>query len=90
VARVHVFISGKVQGVYFRDYTRREAEKLGIVGWVRNLPDGRVEAVFEGQEEQLQKMLSWCRQGSPRSIVDEVEVIRETREENFKDFRITG
>ncbi|RLF60052.1 MAG: acylphosphatase, partial [Thermoplasmata archaeon] len=51
-SRVHVYISGKVQGVFFREYTRRKAKNLGIKGWVRNLPDGRVEAIFEGEKEK--------------------------------------
>lgn len=90
MAQAHVYISGRVQGVYFREFTRQEAEKLGIKGWVRNLPDGRVEAVFEGSDEALEKMIAWCRQGSPRSRVDNVEVTRELGEENFTVFRITG
>lgn len=90
--RVHVFISGRVQGVFFRDYTRREAEKLGLRGWVRNLPDGRVEAVFDGPEDSLEKMIAWCRQGSPRARVDNVEVLPEPESggESFTGFRITG
>lgn len=90
MAQAHVYISGRVQGVYFREFTRQEAEKLGIKGWVRNLPDGCVEAVFEGSDEALEKMIAWCRQGSPRSRVDNVEVTRESGEENFTVFRITG
>lgn len=86
----HVFISGRVQGVYFREYTRREAEKLGIKGWVRNLPDGRVEAVFEGPDDVLEKMISWCHRGSPSASVTQVEVLDEKAEQHFQDFRITG
>ncbi|WP_449240547.1 acylphosphatase [Desulfoscipio gibsoniae] len=87
----HVFISGRVQGVYYRDYTRREAEKLGIKGWVRNLPDGRVEAVFEGPEDAVENMVAWCYQGSPRSEVIKVEVAKSNPQlkENFIDFKIT-
>lgn len=90
MARKHVFISGRVQGVYFREYTRREAERLGVKGWVRNLPDGRVEAVFEGPDDVLDKIISWCHQGSPGASVTKVEVIDEATEQQFNDFRITG
>ncbi|KJS11232.1 MAG: acylphosphatase [Peptococcaceae bacterium BRH_c8a] len=90
MARVHVFISGRVQGVYFRDFTRQEAEKLNIKGWVRNLNDGRVEAVFEGPQENLSTMLDWCHKGSPSSRVDNVEILWETHEEQYNKFSITG
>jgi acylphosphatase len=86
--RVRVLISGKVQGVYFRAYTKEEANKLGIKGWVRNLPDGRVEAVFEGEDEAVEKMIKWCYQGSPLSKVSKVEVIEEPYKGEFQDFAI--
>jgi len=59
--RVHVIISGRVQGVFFRMETQRAARRLGVVGWVRNLPDGTVEAVLEGSRSQVDAMLDWCR-----------------------------
>ena len=68
-----VKISGQVQGVWFRASTRDEAIRLGLTGWVRNLPDGRVEAVFEGPEEKLNQMLAWCWQGPPGAKVARVE-----------------
>ena len=71
--RIHVFISGLVQGVFFRAHTRRKAFELGLSGWVRNLADGRVEAVFEGPKEQVEEMVSWCHQGPPASQVEKVE-----------------
>ncbi len=86
--RVHVYISGRVQGVYFRAYTKEEAERLGVKGWVRNLPDGRVEAVFEGDEEAVEAMVRWCHVGSPYSKVTGVEVIEEPYTGEFKDFSI--
>lgn len=86
--RVRVLISGKVQGVFFRAYTEEEANRLGIKGWVRNLPDGRVEAVFEGEDEAVDKMIAWCHRGSPHSRVTHVEVIEEPYTGEFKDFRI--
>lgn len=88
LVRRHVFISGKVQGVYFRVYTRDEATRLGLTGWVRNRRDGRVEAVFEGEESAVEEMLSRCRKGPPASRVDKVEVIEEPYAGEFKDFTI--
>lgn len=63
VVRAHVFVEGRVQGVSFRHYTAQEAEKLGVSGWVRNLPDGRVEAVYEGPRPAVEEMLAWTRHG---------------------------
>jgi acylphosphatase len=74
--RLEVRITGRVQGVWFRASTREEARRLALDGWVRNLPDGRVEAVFEGEEAALEGMLAWCRTGPPGARVDEVEAVR--------------
>ena len=86
--RVHVWVTGRVQGVFFRDYTRSEAVKLGLHGWVMNLPDGRVEAVFEGDADKVELMLAWCRKGSPLSRVDGLEVAEETGRGEFHRFEI--
>lgn len=67
VARTHVLVSGKVQGVFYRDTTKKEADRRGVRGWVRNLKDGRVEAVFEGPDATVEEMVAWCRIGSPLS-----------------------
>lgn len=72
--RVHVFISGRVQGVFFRAFTKEKADELGLAGWVQNLPDGRVEAIFEGEPGQVERMVAWCRQGPPAGRVEQVEV----------------
>lgn len=72
--RAHVFVSGKVQGVYYRASTRDAAEEHGVSGWVRNLDDGRVEAVFEGEQGAVDDMVDWCHDGSDRAQVDDVEV----------------
>ena len=72
--RAHLFITGRVQGVFFRACTREEAQKRKLTGWVRNLYDGRVEAVFEGQEEAVQSMISWCHSGPPHAVVNDVSV----------------
>ncbi|PSQ15687.1 acylphosphatase [Halobacteriales archaeon QS_8_69_26] len=72
--QAHVFVSGKVQGVYFRATTRDTASEKGVDGWVRNLRDGRVEAVFEGPEDDVAAMVEFCHEGSPAARVDDVEV----------------
>ena len=73
-ARAHVLVSGYVQGVGFRYATRGRASSLGLAGWVRNRPDGRVEAVFEGGSEQVESMVRWCGRGPAGADVDDVEV----------------
>lgn len=85
--RAHVFVSGRVQGVYYRATTREEAEKRDIDGWVRNLDDGRVEAVFEGPSQTVESMVEWCRTGSPRADVSDVTV-EHTEPEDETGFRI--
>jgi acylphosphatase len=72
-----VWVRGVVQGVFFRESARREAERLGLRGWVRNLPDGRVEAVFEGPAADVETAVAWCRHGPPAARVDHVEAIEE-------------
>ena len=74
VVRAHVVIRGRVQGVFFRDSTRSEAEARGIAGWVRNRDDGAVEAVFEGPREAVDALIEWCRDGPSRADVDDMEV----------------
>ena len=86
--RVHVWIRGRVQGVFFRAYTRDAAKQRNLKGWVRNLPDGRVEAVFEGEAEAVEDMLRWCHNGSPLSRVDDVEIVEEPYVGEFDDFHI--
>ena len=88
LARVQVFISGRVQGVFYRAYTRDQAVARGLTGWVRNLPDGRVCAVFEGDREKIESMLAWCRQGPPYAAVDEVLPDWQPYQGEFQDFRI--
>jgi acylphosphatase len=75
--RRRVFVSGEVQGVFFRDSARREAVVHGVNGWVRNLPDGRVEAVFEGDPAGVEAMVRWARSGPPRARVERVDVVEE-------------
>jgi acylphosphatase len=73
-SRAHVVVSGVVQGVYFRDFTRSHATALGLTGWVRNVPDGRVEAVVEGEKETVDHLIERLRSGPPASRVDDVQV----------------
>jgi acylphosphatase len=84
--RAHVLVSGKVQGVFFRSSTKDVAEELGISGWVRNLDDGRVEAVFEGEKEEVDKMVEWCRNGPEYARVTGVEVSMDEYKGEFKGF----
>lgn len=72
--RAHVYVSGRVQGVYYRASTDEAARERDIDGWVRNLEDGRVEAVFEGPREAVESMVEWCHAGSPAAVVDDVDV----------------
>ncbi|WP_338738012.1 acylphosphatase [Haloplanus salilacus] len=72
--RAHVYVSGRVQGVYYRANTRDAARARSIDGWVRNLDDGRVEAVFEGRRADVESMVEWCHTGSPAADVRDVEV----------------
>jgi acylphosphatase len=71
--RAHVYVSGEVQGVFFRDSARERASDLGLNGWVRNLWDGRVEALFEGPSEAVREMVRWCGEGPPQARVESVE-----------------
>lgn len=78
--RAHVWISGRVQGVAYRMTTAKIATHLGLKGWVRNLPDGRVEAVFEGEEAAIESMLHWCHEGPLEAIVEQVNASYEPPE----------
>jgi acylphosphatase len=80
VVRYRVLISGRVQGVFFRDTCRRLAEEGGVAGWVRNLPDGRVEAVFEGPAEEVCRLVDWAHSGPRWAVVDDVAVQSEPPE----------
>jgi acylphosphatase len=80
VVRYRVLISGRVQGVFFRDTCRRLAMEHGVSGWVRNLPDGRVEAVFEGPAEDVRRLVEWTRHGPRLAMVDHVAVEAEQPE----------
>ena len=85
---VHAVISGRVQGVFFRMETRRAAERLGVGGWVRNCPDGTVEAVFEGAAGPVDQLIRWCRKGPPMASVSGINITEEIYTGKFTDFSI--
>jgi acylphosphatase len=86
--RVHLYVSGRVQGVNYRAFVKREALRLGLTGWVRNLPDRRVEVVAEGEEEQVERLVQLCEEGPPLAIVRNVEARREPLTGSFSSFSI--
>ena len=86
--QAHVFISGRVQAVGFRWSTQRKAQLLKLTGWVRNLWDRRVEAVFEGEAEAVRQAVAWCHTGDPPARVSQVEVTYGPPTGEFKRFRI--
>ena len=88
--RVRVRIEGRVQGVYFRASTQREAQALGVAGFVRNLPDGAVEALIEGDEAAVDRLVEWCRHGPPGAGVTRVVCEPGAYSGEFRDFRVTG
>jgi acylphosphatase len=86
--RAHVYVSGDVQGVFFRDSARKRAEELGLAGWVRNLPDGRVEALFEGPSERVREMVRWCEEGPSHAEVEDVETEFEPSRGDLTGFEV--
>ena len=86
--RAYILISGRVQGVFFRSETKRKADKRNVKGWVRNLYDGRVEAVLEGEEEAVKKIIEFCRRGPFYARVKEIDVTWEHFKGEFQDFII--
>jgi acylphosphatase len=86
--RAHVYVSGRVQGVFFRQTTKDQAESQGVKGWVRNLDDGRVEAVFEGEEAAVKALVEFCRRGPKGALVSNLEVDWEPYKGEFGSFDI--
>ena len=86
--KAHVIVSGRVQGVYFRGNTRREALKHNVNGWVRNLPDGRVEAIFEGKKEDVDRIIDIVKKGPSHANVTNLEIEWQEYKDEFKDFQI--
>ncbi|WP_421774155.1 acylphosphatase [Gracilimonas sp.] len=84
----HIFISGRVQGVGFRHFTKTSARSLGVNGWVRNLPDGRVEAVLQGDEQLVDQLIEKCKKGPRSAYVQNIEVEEEKGEESYTSFDV--
>ena len=87
--RVHIFVKGRVQGVYFRQGMKDISEKKNVTGWVRNLQDKRVEAVLEGKDTDVNSVIEWSQTGPPNAIVDDVEIINENYKGEFSKFEIS-
>jgi len=86
--RAHLFIEGHVQGVYFRATTKEKALEKGVKGWVKNLPDGRVEAVFEGDREKVNQLIEFCHEGPEHAEVKNIEIQEQQYQDEFQDFEI--
>lgn len=85
---IRAVVSGRVQGVFFRAYTQEAAIRYGVKGWVRNLPDGSVEALVSGESEQVDRMIGWLHTGSPSSLVSRVTLEETEPDEQFASFEI--
>jgi acylphosphatase len=88
-ARAHIFVTGRVQGVFFRDHTQKWASSLNLTGWVRNIGSGQVEALAEGDNEKIEELISKLNEGPPLAQVEKVDVNWEEYKGEFKDFRVT-
>ena len=88
-ARVHLLITGRVQGVWYRANTQKKAKALDLKGWVKNLPNGQVEAIFEGEKEKIDQIIEWCKKGPSFARVDGVKIEWETPVGKFNTFTIT-
>ena len=86
--RIHIFVIGRVQGIFFRQSTRVIAIKNNVNGWVRNLDDGRVEIVAEGEESNIDALVDWCKTGPANSRVDEFELLEEKSTGEFENFQV--
>jgi acylphosphatase len=86
--KLKVIISGKVQGVFFRVNTKNKAEQFGVNGWVKNTSDGKVEAVFEGDENKIYEMIEWCSKGPSNSKVTKIDIIKKKYKNEYDNFSI--
>jgi len=86
--RVHLYISGRVQGVFFRDSAQQTAQSCGVTGFVKNLRDSRVELIAEGEDEAIKKLIQWCHSGPPAANVESVEMHHEPYSGEFPDFEV--
>jgi len=88
IKRIHIFVTGRVQGVFFRQSTRVMAIKNNVNGWVRNLDDGRVEIIAEGETQNINALADWCKTGPANSRVDEFELLDESPTKDFENFEV--
>ena len=86
--RIHIFVTGRVQGVFFRQSTRVMAIKNNVNGWVHNLDDGRVEIIAEGETQNIDNLVTWCKTGPANSRVDEFELLDENYTDEFENFEV--
>jgi len=86
--RAHVYVHGRVQGVFFRATTRDKARSIGVKGWVRNCQDGSVEAVFEGEKDTVEKVVDWCKKGPEGAVVNHIYICWEKCLSEFDEFSI--
>lgn len=86
--QAHLIISGRVQGVFYRATCMEVAQRLGLTGWVKNLPGSEVEVLAQGEKEKIEKLIEWCKKGPPGAIVSNVDVMWENVLERFYEFRI--
>jgi acylphosphatase len=86
--RVHIFVSGRVQGVLFRAHAQKEARKFYVTGWAHNLIDGGVEMICEGEKENIVKFIEWCKKGSPPAKVENVEIQYQEHKGEFQRFEV--
>jgi len=86
--RAHILVSGRVQGVFFRENTQRKAKKLGVNGWIKNLSDGKVEVVFEGDKKSIGKIVGWVKNGPILAKVESIDIERQEYLGEFTDFEI--
>lgn len=84
--QAHIFISGRVQGVRFRYFIQQNAQDLGVAGWVKNLPDGRVEALFQGEAQDIKRIVELCKKGPPLALVTNINIEWDEVEEPFENF----
>jgi len=86
--KAHILVSGIVQGVFFRAETQRKARQLGLTGWVKNLDDSRVEAVFEGEKNKVEQMIEWAKKGPSGAFVAHLELKWEKSQDEFNSFEV--
>jgi len=86
--QIHLFITGQVQGVFFRSQAKQKARSLGITGWIKNLPNGQIEAVAQGDQNKIKQFIDWCEQGPQLAQVEKVEIKTEQYQSEYQDFEV--